>query len=98
MSYRFSIHEAAEAELNEAAEFYDLKSPGLGSVFLDEVEKGIEIISEFPEASPLVRGRVRKKELIRFPYSLVYSLRLNEIRILAVAHQKRRPFYWQGRR
>jgi len=98
MSHQFSIHEAAEAELNEAAEFYDLKSPGLGSVFIDEVEKGIEIISEFPEASPLVRGRVRKKGLIRFPYSLVYSLRPNEIRILAVAHQKRRPFYWLGRR
>ncbi len=62
MSHQFSIHEAAEAELNEAAEFYDLKSPGLGSsVFIDEVEKGIEIISKFPEASPLVRGRVRKQ-------------------------------------
>jgi hypothetical protein len=64
MSYCLSIHETAEAELNEAAEFYDLKSPGLGSVFLDEVEKGMEIISKFPEASPLVRDRVRKKGLI----------------------------------
>jgi len=98
MSRPISIHEAAEAELNEAAEFYDLKSPGLGSIFIDEVEKGIEIISKYPEAPPLVRGRLRKKELIRFPYSLVYSLRPNEIRILALAHQKRRPFYWLGRR
>jgi plasmid stabilization system protein ParE len=98
MSCPFSIHEAAEAELNEAAEFYDLKNPGLGTVFIDEVQRGIEIISEFPEAFPLVRGCVGKKGLIRFPYSLVYSVRPNEIRILAVAHQKRRPFYWLGRR
>jgi hypothetical protein len=29
---------AAERELNEAVDFYDLESPGLGDVFLAEVE------------------------------------------------------------
>ena len=33
MSGLFSIHEAAEAEINEAADFYDLESLGLGIVF-----------------------------------------------------------------
>ncbi|MEO0249066.1 MAG: type II toxin-antitoxin system RelE/ParE family toxin [candidate division WOR-3 bacterium] len=98
MNRLLSIHEAAEAELNEAADFYDLESPGLGSVFIDEMQRAIGRISEFPEAAPLVRGRVRKKPMAKFPYSLVYSVRPDEIRILAVAHQKRRPFYWRGRR
>lgn len=98
MSRRFSIHETAEAEINEAADFYDLEDPGLGSVFIDEVERGIESISQFPEAAQLLRGRVRKKLLAKFPYSLVYSVRPDEIRLLAVAHQKRRPFYWRSRR
>lgn len=98
MSLRFSIHEMAEAEINEAADFYDLEDPGLGSVFIDELERGIESIYQFPEAARLVRGRVRKKPLVRFPYSLVYSVRSDEVRLLAVAHQKRRPFYWSGRR
>lgn len=98
MSRRFSIHETAEAEINEGADFYDLEDPGLGSVFIDEVERGIESISQFPEAAQLVRGRVRKKPLVRFPYSLVYSALPDEVRLLAVAHQKRRPFYWRGRR
>jgi toxin ParE1/3/4 len=98
MSRLFSIHEAAEVELNEAADFYDLESPGLGSVFIDEIQRIIESISQFPEAAPLIRGRVRKKLLIKFPYSLVYSVRPGEIRILAVAHQKRRPLYWRNRR
>ena len=35
--------------------------------------------------------------MLRFPYSLVSSVREHELRILAVAHQKRRPFYWRGR-
>jgi hypothetical protein len=34
MSRLPSIHEAAEAEINEAADFYDAESPGLGDVFI----------------------------------------------------------------
>ena len=98
MTRSFSIHDAAEAEINEAADFYDLESPGLGSVFIDEVERAMEILSPFPDAAPLLRGVVRKKPLVKFPYSLVYSVRPHELRLLAVAHQKRRPFYWRGRR
>jgi toxin ParE1/3/4 len=98
MKRLFSIHETAEIEINEAADFYDLESPGLGSIFIDEIQRSIEIIAQFPEAGPLIRGRVRKKPLVKFPYSLVYSIRSDEFRLLAVAHQKRRPFYWRGRR
>jgi plasmid stabilization system protein ParE len=98
MSRLFSFHESAEAEVNEAADFYDLEDPGLGNVFLDEVERAIEAIAQYPEAAPLIRGGVRKKSLLKFPYSLLYSVRPHEIRLLAVAHQKRRPFYWRGRR
>jgi hypothetical protein len=35
MSQLPSIHEAAEAEINEAADFYDAESPGLGDVFIE---------------------------------------------------------------
>jgi len=98
MNRLFSIHETAEIEINEAADFYDIESPGLGSVFIDEVQRAIKIISLFPDAAPVVRGLVRKKPLVKFPYSLIYSIRQEEFRLLAVAHQKRRPFYWRGRR
>lgn len=91
------IHEAAELELAESAEFYDHESLGLGDQFIDEVEESINIIASFPESSPEIRGRVRHKPLKKFPYSLIYTIRPGVIRILAVAHQKRRPFYWHVR-
>jgi len=97
MSRSLVIHEAAEAEINEAADFYDLRSPGLGSAFIDEVQYAIGKIAEFPEAAPLIQDRVRKRHIARFPYSLVYSVRQDEIRVLAVAHHRRRPFYWRSR-
>lgn len=98
MSRLLSIHEIAEAEINDAADFYDRVSPGLGTVFINEIQRAIQDIDMFPEAASLLRGRIRKRTLLKFPYSLIYSVRPAEIRILAAAHQKRRPFYWHGRR
>lgn len=97
MSRSLVIHEAAEAEINEAADFYDAQSPGLGNAFISEIDRTIRSISEFPRAAPVVRGHVRKRVIAKFPYSLVYSVRPDEIRILAVAHHRRRPFYWRDR-
>ena len=98
MTATISIHEIAEAEINEAADFYDLESPGLGNAFIDEIQRALQRTVEFPTAAPLVGGRVRQRIVTEFPYSLVYSVRQSEIRILAVARHKRRPFYWHGRR
>jgi plasmid stabilization system protein ParE len=97
MSSKISIHEAAEIELNDAADFYDIAHVNLGTVFIDEVQRTIKTISEFPEAAQVLRGQIWKKPIAKFPYSVIYSVCLDEIRILAVAHQKRRPFYWRSR-
>ncbi len=98
MSSKVSFHEAAEGELNEAADFYDLVSPELGRLFIDEVQRTVGKIAEFPESAPLIRGHIRKKTIAKFPYLVIYSIHSDEIRILAIAHQRRRPFYWRGRR
>jgi len=41
MNLKVSFHEAAEGELNEAADFYDLASSELGSLFIDEIQRTI---------------------------------------------------------
>ena len=54
---------------------------------------------EFDEATDIVlRGRVRKMRVARFPYAVLYSIVSDQIRVIAVAHDRRRPFYWSGRR
>ena len=88
----------AEQELNEAASYYNAASPGLGTAFLDEVEHAVKQILEYPEAAPLVNRVVRRKLVRRFPYSVMYSVQTDTVRILAIANQKRRPFYWRGRK
>ena len=98
MSPTLSIRELAETEINEAADFYLVENPGLGGIFLDEVQSALGGMVDFPDAAPRIRGRVRKRIMTKFPYSLVYSGRADGIKILALAHHKRRPFYWRPRR
>jgi len=33
----------------------------------------------------------------RFPFTIIYAIDTNEVVVVAVAHQRRRPFYWRAR-
>jgi len=94
---RLSFHRLAERELNDAALYYESESPGLGVIFLDEIEHFIEAIAKNPSGGIKVRGQVRRRILRRFPYGILYSVKAEGIRILAIMHLKRRPMYWAGR-
>jgi plasmid stabilization system protein ParE len=87
----------AEAELQDAAAWYDERSPGLGLRFVLAVRKKSDEILESPQRWPLAAGSHRVL-LGRFPYALVYrEISAEEIEIVAVAHLKRRVSYWSGR-
>ena len=92
-----SIHEVADIELKEAARYYESKVNGLGFAFLDEVERVVNLIRNNPESALRIYKVVRRKILRGFPYSIMYSIVDDSIRILAIANQKRRPFYWWDR-
>ena len=94
-----SFHEAAELEMNEAAEYYESRVTGLGLTFISEVERCTNLIKENPESSTPILKNIRRKLLMHFPFSIMYSIvDDNSIRILAVANHKRRPFYWRRRK
>jgi len=94
---RVTYHRLARRELNEAAQYYESESPGLGAAFLDEVERCTQAIVNFPEAGLLITKTIRRRLLLRFPYALLYSMRPDRVRVLAVMNLKRRPMYWVGR-
>jgi plasmid stabilization system protein ParE len=94
---QISFNPLAERELNDAAQYYELERRGLGAAFLSEVEHSCKSITEYPEAAPVIVNAVRRRLLRRFPYALLYSVRPDAIRILAVMNLKRRPAYWIGR-
>jgi toxin ParE1/3/4 len=92
-----SFHEDARSELAEASHYYEDRVPGLGQALIDDVEKGVREILEHPNACERVSKNLRCKVLNRFPFGLIYAVDTNHIRIMAVAHHKRRPEYWRYR-
>ena len=93
----FEFHRLADRELNEAAQYYDGETPGLGLSFIREVERCLQSIAEMPEAGVILAGTVRRRLLRRFPYALLYKINPGGVRILAVMNLRRRPTYWVGR-
>ncbi len=88
---------AAREELVEAVAYYDQQRATLGDEFLLELKRAVTRIRDFPAAWPVMSRRSRRCRLTRFPYGLVYQVTEDEIRILAVAHLRRRPRYWRDR-
>jgi toxin ParE1/3/4 len=85
------VRRRAELDLDEAYEWYEARSEGLGEAFLRAVSACFARISSHPEAFPEVEHRVRRARLRRFPYGVFYVLRGEAIDVLAVYHSRRRP-------
>jgi toxin ParE1/3/4 len=81
----------------EAARFYEDRAPGLGRDFFDEVVAVMRAVVETPEAGTTQDPPYRRMLCRRFPFAVVYRQVGDELRILAVAHQRRRPGYWKKR-
>lgn len=89
----------ALAELHDAAAFYTASANvELGFAFLAEFEHGVSAIMANLKVGAIFRGTRRRYLLRRFPYNIICQVTLDELRVLAVAHQRRRPGYWAGRK
>lgn len=55
-------------------------------------------IVEAPNRYPISLHRTRRILFDRYPFSIYYRVTDDEIVVVAVAHQKRRPGYWASRR
>lgn len=96
IGYRFLP--LAEEEMIEASDFYEARSEGLGFEYLDDVQRIIDLARDYPKIGQSITGGFRRAVLQRFPFSIIYSEEPSEIVIIAVAHAKRRPGYWRGRK
>jgi plasmid stabilization system protein ParE len=90
------FHPAAQDELIESALYCEAARTGLGVTFRDAVRAVLDRILAHPEIRELRHG-TRRVMVAGFPYDLVYRVMVPDIEVLAVAHNRRRPGYWQRR-
>jgi toxin ParE1/3/4 len=89
--------EPARLELLGISTFYEDQAHGLGANFLDIVSAALSLIRENPEIGVPHRTDTRRLVLPRFPYSLVYLVDGETVFVIAVAHHRRAPGYWEAR-
>ncbi len=88
---------AAEREMYGSADRYNEQRPGRGDNFLREVRAAVEDIAEYPIRWPASKLSSRRV-LTKFPFTIHYRFNTKELVVLAVAHGRRRPGYWNRRR
>jgi plasmid stabilization system protein ParE len=93
----YAFHPAAEAELNEAIDYYESVQPGLGVDLADEAQQAIVRAAKYPRAWSIIRKPVRRSLVKRFPYGILYVEHRDSIFILAVMNLHREPDYWANR-
>jgi plasmid stabilization system protein ParE len=99
MSYRLHIRAEAEADVTEAAQWYEQRSPGLGEEFVAEVDQTIKQVLENPHAFRVIHSRyeLRRALMDRFPYRIFFTLKGDTIFIHAVLHGHRDDRNWKTR-
>ena len=84
MNPRVQFEDEADAEYRLAGRYYEehiLELPRAGT-----------LVPRMPEDLP-----VRRRAVTRLSYHVVYVDAGTNIRILAIAHDHRKPGYWEGR-
>ena len=94
---RVSFRPQARAEVREARGWYEGQVPGLGRVFIAELDATLAFLRLHPRMYAAVSddGNVRRALLHRFPYSLVYEvMAADEILVLACRHVRQDEINW----
>lgn len=91
------IAKLAQQEIDDAVDWYDSQSEGLGVQFLDELDRAIRRLLRYPLSCAEIEPRLRRCLLTRFPYGIIYGIDADSIVIIAVAHLHREPRYWVDR-
>jgi toxin ParE1/3/4 len=81
----------------ESAFFYVDESPQAAIRFEEEVDESLKAIGKNPNRYRIHKDDIRIKELDRFPFSIYYRVRENEVHVLSIAHNSRRPEFWIDR-
>ncbi len=99
MNRRLIITPEAEADLTDAAVWYDSRDFGLGLELISEVRSAIDRALQSPESFMRVRRHpeVRRVLTQRFPYRVFFIDRQDALVVFAVLHAARHDRVWKHR-
>ena len=94
---RVDFNPSALREIDDAFDWYFERSLQAAEAFTRELNGAFALIASAPAIWPRFEAGTRRYVLPNFPYSIIYVEIPAGIKVIAVAHQKRRPRYWRTR-
>jgi hypothetical protein len=93
-----TFHPLVKRDFIEAVTYYNGISAGLASEFDDEVRFILSQLIVSPLRFHLVEQGFRRANLRRFPYHILYEIRVEKLRVMHIRHNKRHPDYGRERK
>ena len=97
MTPRLVVRRAAEADIADAALWYEQRAPGLGAEFLRAADVTLAEVARMPERFPAVYRESRRALLRRFPYAIYFVATSAQVSVIACMHARRDPRMWEER-
>lgn len=97
MSWAIRLRRVAQAEYDDAADWYESHRRGLGLRFVAAVRQVLDALAAQPDRYPEIGPGVREAAVSGWPYCVYYQVPSDHVMVLAVFHTSRDPSVWQSR-
>ncbi len=97
MPCKLVVNPEAQSDLAEAIAYYGGQRDGLGREFAERVDDVFATIQSSPHLFAESHRSARMTLVRRFPYIVFYRIVDEEVRIIAVFHNRRDPKIWKSR-
>lgn len=98
MSLPVILEDDAQAEYDEAFDWFDERNDARATEFEEAVDAVLSRIGTRPRAHGVVYKDVRKAVVQGFTYCVYYFEEQHRVVVISVFHTSRDPAIWQGRR
>ena len=87
----------AEDDLQRIVDFYDNINPKLSDLFLEDLQRSLKSIEDYPQGYQIRFEQVRAKFLKKFSFGVYYKTYPVRISVIAILHSSQDPEIWKGR-
>ncbi|MDB2686329.1 type II toxin-antitoxin system RelE/ParE family toxin [Mariniblastus sp.] len=95
--WHLRLHPDAEIDALNGYEWYAERNSSAADSFRLAITNAGQIILRDPLAWPAYKYGTQKYKLRQFPYKIIYIVEDDQVLVVAIAHDRRRPGYWLQR-
>ena len=95
---RLTYHKDVQADVQQALRHYETLSPQLADALWRELHLYLQRIAENPIGFHYEKHPYRRANLKRFPYTVLYRVFDDHVKIMVFRHIKRKPSFGAQRR